>query len=181
MKNTADNIREDVSDIGVKHGQDARLRNADGEFGGSHDASYAEESVGDVMPVGEDNGLHTEVQSDEQLEAEFEELIRTRYKNAYHKRTEGLIRKRLRSVKKEAPSSDEVAQSVRSSDAQDGATSQNGEKKKLQLEKNKTRPSENGVGTSVGVYSRAKVSEFTGKEIRDILKRADRGERIRFD
>ncbi len=181
MKNTADNALESVSDIGVKHSDNDCLRTADGEKAGdSPNTSYAEEQIGEANPVATEDGLHTEIQSDEQLEAEFEELIRTRYKNAYHKRTEGLIRKRLRSLKKEAQSEKHAEEAAEVSEAQETTVPQNGEKIKLQLEKNKTRPSENGVGTSVGIYSRANVSKLTAKDIREILKRADRGEKIRF-
>ncbi len=179
MQNTVDNIQENVSDIGVKHEQKSHLRTAGGEeIGKAPDTSYAEELPENAMPAAKEDELHTEIPSDEQLETEFEELIRTRYKNAYHKRTEGLIRKRLRSVKKQEQNE---AGTDRSEQMLKSQALRNGEKKKLQLEENKSRPTENGVGTSVGIYSRANVSKFTGKEIRDILKRADRGEKIRFD
>jgi hypothetical protein len=54
------------------------------------------------------------------------------------------------------------------------------EEKARTVERNRTRPLENGLGGSCATVSRINVSALSGREIVNILKRAGTGERITF-
>ncbi len=195
MNNIASKAEQGFSDIGVKNGQNVRLRDADGDDKSVADEGlpYAEADNSNGTYTAPEGELHTADEDSEKLDAEFEELIRTRYRNSYRKRTEAIVRRRLRSVKAKPNAADDmqdekVSETVKNTDKalespSDAAVSEDTpkpDKRKMQIQQNQNRPSENGIVTSVGMYSRADVSKLTGKEIRDILARAGRGERIRF-
>lgn len=119
---------------------------------------------------------------EEDLDAEFEALIKGKYREAYKKRTEGIVKRRLRSSKAHT-----ALPPLMSSDRQTAiegenniADSDNASKNEIQKMKNTTRPTENGVGGSIGVYTRINVSALTGRDVREIIGRAASGEKITF-
>lgn len=128
-------------------------------------------------PAGE--GKEAAEETDEKLlDAEFEALINGRYRNAYRKRTENIVRRRLRGVK--------VAKNSSAFTGADTAVSTEAENtlKPISVEAPKknsiVRPAENGVGGSVGVYTRINVSALTGRDVREMIERAASGETISF-
>lgn len=186
--NTADSIGRDVTDIsGVK---DEPISRPEGDTGSVlRDADGAE--------IQADGSENTDISG---LEAEFDELVRGRFKEVYKKRTEGIIRKRLRSVK---------ARSERGENAELPITGAMDEDKALPsatvpddlsapsptekdalgdqlaaLEdakaKNRSRPIENGLGGSCGVVTKINVSALSGRDVISILRRVGSGERISF-
>lgn len=117
------------------------------------------------------------------LEAEFDELIKGRFKDVYKRRTENIIRKRLRSGK--AHASNENAPVC----TPEPSVSKPVIKEKSLTEevavssvrtKNSSRPIENGISGSCGVVTRVNVSALSGSEVISLLKRAEAGERICF-
>ncbi len=115
------------------------------------------------------------------LDAEFEALIKGRYRNAYRRRTENIVRRRLKGVKnsgggvprgntEDPADAGDPALTEAAAELPDEAPKKN----------NIVRPAENGVGGSVGVYTRINVSALTGRDVREMIERAASGETITF-
>ena len=149
-----------------------------------------------------------DISDEEKEDREFSALIKGRYRDAYRRRTESIIRRRLRSVgrsaaKEEAPviSDGKVdspslgsgalmhkeAESVSQTHPDVGAVTGTeicADKKDSYVESqravNRSRPRENGVGGSVGMFTGINVSALKGRDILDILRRAETGEKIKF-
>lgn len=136
------------------------------------------------------------------LEAEFDELIRGRFSEVYKKRTEKIIRKRLRSGKAHpdsTPTSSEnvegEAQKSESSLQQktanesvqintdlkpDNTAAPNIQGYESARQLNKNRPIENGLSGSSGMVTKINVSALDGKGVLSIIKRVGTGEKISF-
>ena len=117
------------------------------------------------------------------LEAEFDVLINGKFSQIYKKRTEGIVRKRLRSVKAVQPGNKAEPGEAKKPTAEKSRADtqmQVSEEKARTVERNRTRPLENGLGGSCATVSRINVSALSGREIVNILKRAGTGERITF-
>ena len=128
------------------------------------------------------------------LDEEFERLINGRFSEVYKRRTEGIIRRRLRSGK--ARPKEEVSDGVNESGVADGSENEAvkadqepktafpeptvGESLKTAKAINAARPIENGIGGSCGVVSRINVDALNGSDVLSILKRVGAGERIKF-
>ncbi len=197
------------SDIGVKETEQPEMlrpRAADAENETASEAPSAEERNVQSQNTGC-------AQSEEELEKEFEELIKTKYREAFRRRAEGIVRKRLRGRKQRGNA--ELTQSDLSGLAENVSDADNSEnfeipsdreeavgktdravakarstqmsdelvkyEKELRLKQNSVRPSENGLGGSIGMFSRTDVVKMTSKDVQDILRRASKGEKIRFD
>ena len=183
--NNADNAEKGDSDIaGVKSGESPV---PDGE-------NDAELHVADEAKKTEDGAEDTD---DCALETEFEELINGRFKKAYKRKTEAIIRKRLRSGKARptegagddtprsqalcAQINEENAASLDSKLKPKADMPKSSENKiEAQRKSNLIRPLENGLGGSCGVVSKINVSVLNGNDIRNILKRVGSGEKITF-
>lgn len=128
------------------------------------------------------------------LEKEFDRLISGRFSEVYKRRTEGIIRRRLRSGKarpKEAENDvvtpNGVTRKTENGETEPGKASDMrpadptvGESVKTAKAINAARPIENGIGGSCGVVSRINVNALKGKDVLSILKRVGAGERINF-
>ena len=147
-----------------------------------------------------------DISDEEKEDREFSALIKGKYKNAYRRRTESIIRRRLKSVGKGAvkeestsvgePVENEKMVHVGTEGSTDGggsvlkATTVGGAKPDTHLKAgsyledqkavNRSRPRENGVGGSVGMFTGINVSALKGRDILDILRRAETGEKIKF-
>lgn len=142
---------------------------------------------------GEDLPASPEV-DENTLDAEFEALIKGRYRQAYKRRMESTVRRRLkngraRSVAVSTPSegerpsvSCEKTESVPETEvaAPNGNSVDAAALVEAQRTKNRSRPTENGVGGSVGVVTRINVSALSGSDILGIIHRAGTGEKITF-
>lgn len=203
----ADDAARGVTDIsGVKNAVPSIPDGADN--GESRVADGADNAV-QMSEIGVTGAIESEVGfSDEaELDAEFEALIRGKYRQAYRKRTEGIIRKRLRSGKarpwvsaesSEAQNTDETTEipvtgaAVLSEKAADGeiASAQMGElssennASEVRYERlrtqNQNRPIENGLSGSCGIVTKINVSALDGQGVLAILKRVGSGEKISF-
>lgn len=139
----------------------------------------------------------TDETDDSALDTEFEELINGRFKKAYKRRTEAIIRKRLRSGKarptEDGENDNPHPQSLcAQTNGENNASSeskatpkaeipkQGEDKREAQRKSNLTRPLENGLSGSCGVVSKINVSVLSGNDIRNILKRVGSGEKITF-
>lgn len=117
------------------------------------------------------------------LEAEFDELINGRFKDVYKRRTENIIRKRLRSGKAHAVT--ECAPVCAAEPSEDKPVvmekcpTEKADVSSVRT-KNSSRPIENGISGSCGVVTRVNVSALSGSEVISLLKRAEAGERICF-
>ncbi len=153
-----------------------------------------------------ENEFLTNEENEATLDAEFEKLINGKFGKAYRKRTEGIIRKRLRSVKahtesekRNASESDTPENDVSESNVETMAkgvnTAKNGfcennksnnaeseavKKHERSCLQNKNRPIENGLCGSSGIINKINVSALDGKEILAIIKRVGTGEKISF-
>jgi hypothetical protein len=128
------------------------------------------------------------------LESEFDRLISGRFSEVYKRRTEGIIRRRLRSGKarpKEAVSDGVTTngvtrntenEAIEPGKVQDKLTPDPtvGDSLKTAKAMNAVRPIENGIGGSCGVVSKINVNALKGKDVLSILKRVGAGERINF-
>lgn len=175
----ADNTVHGVSDIeGVK---DVSTPDPEGEADDVTCAADRSENV---------KGSEDADQSE--LEKEFEELISGRFSEVYKKRTESIIRKRLRAGKAHPKAATvggvTVARSENEALIASAAAPIEPEKtsvpEKEQVKRaqaiNVTRPLENGIGGSCGVVSRINVSALSGSDVLSILKRVGAGEKIKF-
>lgn len=124
------------------------------------------------------------------LEAEFDALIHGKFSEVYKKRTEKIIRRRLRSGKARpesagAPSESEnapypqneedVGAKIEEKQAQGSA---DGYEKARQI--NKNRPIENGLGSGGAVITKINVSALDSQGVLSIIKRVGSGEKISF-
>ena len=162
---TASEYRDACGTNGADFGADMALRCESGGADAvpeesSHPTAVLSSSVSDI-------GDGESRDEEKRLDAEFEALIKGKYRNAYKKRTENIVRRRLKSVKNSA---DAV------SDGEKAVPTESQAPKRQNI----ARPAENGVGGSVGVYTRINVSAITGKDVREIMERAASGERITF-
>jgi hypothetical protein len=134
------------------------------------------------------------------LETEFEALINGRYRDVYKRRTEGIIRKRLRSGKARpevlsgsdvklsdtgasesiAPATEKNASFAAYSEEKSGAVKSNAVSYEAAREKNKNRPLENGLAGSCGIVTKINVSALDGDGVLSILRRVGSGEKISF-
>lgn len=125
------------------------------------------------------------------LEKEFEELIKGRYGKVYKRRTEAIIRRRLRSGRahpspvaeidlsedpKPLPDPEQLQPLPRTAD-----TAVKESLVEAAKSINRSRPIENGVSGSCGVVSRINVSALNGRDVLSILKRVGAGEKIKFN
>ncbi len=204
-KITADNAVKGFSDIsGVKQegGSAAEvpvLHEACAEKGMESEEARSDESFsfaggvrfGDVLP--ENDSAFAEA-DEEAIDAEFEALIKGKYRRAYQKRMASTVRKRLRNGR--ARSVSEAVPNVRGEDpvfcestenactpevaASEVPVDRSDELIEAQKNKNRSRPTENGVGESVGIVTRINVSALSGSDILGIIRRAGTGEKITF-
>ena len=142
----------------------------------------------------EDNSSASDEADEETLDAEFEALIKGKYRQAYKRRMESTVRRRLkngraRSIAVSTPSegerpsvSCEKTESIPETEvaAPIGNTADASALIEAQRTKNRSRPTENGVGGSVGVVTRINVSALSGSDILGIIHRAGTGEKITF-
>lgn len=205
-KTLADNAGNGFPDIsGVKNteGLDAEALKAHEAPAGMVSETDDASSVSVTEPRGgvrHSEGLPEESDSasdeadEKTLDAEFEALIKGRYRQAYKRRMESTVRRRLkngraRSVAVSTPSGDESpfvscekTESV--SEKEVAAPLGNATDACAIIEalktKNRSRPTENGVGGSVGVVTRINVSALSGNDILGIIHRAGTGEKITF-
>ena len=121
------------------------------------------------------------------LEKEFDELIKGKFSKVYKRRTEGIIRRRLRSgrahpVNAGENSSDEPKKTEANIPliASEGSEA---EKSRIEAAKNinRTRPVENGINPGCGVVAQINVSALNGRDVMSILKRVGAGENIKFN
>ena len=142
----------------------------------------------------EENSSASDEADEETLDAEFEALIKGRYRQAYKRRMESTVRRRLkngraRSIAVSTPSegerpsvSCEKTESIPETEvaAPSGNTTDASALIEALRTKNRRRPTENGVGGSVGVVTRINVSALSGSDILGIIHRAGTGEKITF-
>ena len=132
------------------------------------------------------DGERSEAQENEdELEKQFEDLINGKYRNAYRKRTEGIIKKRLKSGKaRPAIEKTQVGEAASAEALKDDPVSEtsNAEKEALRaaVSRNKLRPTENGCGGSIGVVSKVNVHALNDSDVLSILRRVGAGEKITF-
>ncbi len=124
------------------------------------------------------------------LEAEFDALIHGRFSEVYKKRTENIIRRRLRSGKArpegvEAPSENKDAPITQKEEDVDAKIKEkeaqnftDGYEKARQI--NQNRPIENGLGSGGAVITKINVSALDGQGVLSIIKRVGSGEKISF-
>ncbi len=207
INNFADDVARDVADIsGVKDTAPSIPDGADSGEPCVADGAGNEVQASEIVVAGAIE-QKSEASDEAALDAQFEALINGKYRQAYRKRTEGIIRKRLRSGKaRPAPSaeppetkkSDETVEiavtgdAVLSEDAAKaiGASAQKGEitpennASEAQYERlrsqNKNRPIENGLYGSCGIVTKINVSALDGEGVLAILKRVGSGEKISF-
>lgn len=204
-KTLADNAGNGFPDIsGVKNteGLDAEALKAHEAPAGKVSETDNASSVSVTEPRGgvrhseglpEDNSASDEA-DEKTLDAEFEALIKGRYRQAYKRRMESTVRRRLkngraRSVAVSTPSEDvrpsvscEKTESIPETEvaAPSGNTLDACALIEALKTKNRSRPTENGVGGSVGVVTRINVSALSGSDILGIIHRAGTGEKITF-
>ncbi len=124
--------------------------------------------------------------ADEELEAEFDALINGKFKELYKKRTEGIIRKRLRSAGKPRAAVKEAESQAASeikapkNEEHGTATEQDADAYEHTRAQNKNRPMENGLRGSCGMVTKINVSALDGSGVLAILRRVDAGEKISF-
>ena len=146
--------------------------------------SVAESAITSAEPS--PDGETSEAQENEdELEKQFEALINGKFRNAYRKRTESIVRKRLKAGKarpevKETPRSEAVSAEAEGSPSVSKSLNQSSEAIQNAVSRNKIRPTENGCGGSVGVVSKINVYALSGRDVRSILRRAGAGEKITF-
>ncbi len=147
--------------------------------------------------------------ADKSLEAEFEALISGRFKEIYKRRTEGIIRKRLKVRKahsavaisgeglggeaerltSESESEEEKSAPVTAETAITGedepSLGDSVKEKESLYEKaflqNQNRPLESGLSASAGIVTRVNVSSLDGSGVLDIVRRVTAGEKISFN
>ncbi|MBQ9692204.1 MAG: hypothetical protein IJV70_03515 [Clostridia bacterium] len=130
------------------------------------------------------NGDETE-ENENELEKQFEALINGKYRNAYRKRTEGIIKKRLKAGKArpniEKTQIDDAA-SAEAEQEKSVSEDSNAEKEAIRtaLTRNRLRPTENGCGGSIGVVSKVNVHALKGADVLSIIRRVGAGEKITF-
>lgn len=204
-KRTADNAENGFPDIsGVKNTEELVA-----EAPKSHEvpadklsekdlaSSVKEGKSGDGVREGgdlpEDNSTLPSA-DEEDLDAEFEALIKGRYRQAYKKRMENTVRRRLKngrarsvSVSTALKSEDTAVSCEKTAGAPEtevaapiGNSADASALIEAQRTKNRNRPTENGVGGSVGVVTRINVSALSGSDILGIIHRATTGEKITF-
>ena len=114
-------------------------------------------------------------------------LIRGRFSEVYKKRTEKIIRKRLRSGKTRSESQDtpsvnegdgESTEPSKKDEQVDAVDDTDGYERARLL--NKNRPIENGIGGSSAVVTKINVSALDGQSVLSIIKRVGSGEKISF-
>lgn len=204
-KITADNALNGFSDIsGVKNadGSDAEIRvshNArlsEGAVSETASSEAAAEPTGDVrrkdvLPESDSASLEA---NGEDLDAEFEALIKGKYRRAYQKRMENTVRRRLKNgrarsvseakpyVREEGSVSCEKTENVTVAEVAARGSEDVTSDMLIEVQKslNRSRPTENGVGGSVGIVTRINVSTLSGSDILGIIHRAETGEKITF-
>ena len=168
----------------------------------------------------------------EKEDREFLSLIKGKYRDAYRRRTEAIIRRRLKSTKGKtsdnslaadvqavetdknvisrsvsetlnesfdkpmsveavasAPenvsvASDKEAIALNTAEIENSEETVSSEKRRryaAQKSQNLLRPRENGVGGSVGMYTGINVSALKGSDVLALLRRAEAGEKIKFN
>ncbi len=200
-KKLADNVGNGFPDIsGVKNTEELAaeaLRSNEVPTDEASETGMAR-SVSDSDPrdvVREREDLPDSPEADENtLDAEFEALIKGKYRQAYKKRMENTVRRRLRNGKARSVSAakletDEVTSASCEKAEESNATEVAAPSEafvyshkliEVQKNKNRSRPTENGVGGSVGVVTRINVSALSGSDILGIIHRAGTGEKITF-
>lgn len=206
-KTRADNAVKGFSDIsGVKEeglAAEVPVQNkAPEESAESFDAARSDDEAltpsgvrfEDVLP--EDDSA-SDGTNEGDLDAEFEALIKGRYRRAYQKRMADTVRRRLRSGRarsaskatpemcEEASAVCETAENAEKTENAEVAASVPPTDRQIELieaqrSKNRSRPTENGVGGSVGIVTRINVSALSGNDILGIIRRAGTGEKITF-
>ncbi len=148
------------------------------------DFSNAENSEADrrssVFPDGDNT---EENESEEELEKLFDAMVSGKFRNAYRKRTESIVRKRLRSGKARPDTKDTPKYEEATAESVTGKPQNSVSDKEIfreNLSRNRARPTENGCGGSIGVVSKINVSALNGNDVRAILRRALAGEKITF-
>ncbi len=202
LADNAENGFPDISGVKNNEGLDAEALKSNVVPAGKALETDTASSVSETEPrdgvrhsegLPEDNSASDEA-DDKALDAEFEALIKGRYRQAYKRRMESTVRRRLkngraRSVAVSTPSNGESppVSCERTEDipeteiaAPSGNTEDTSALIEAQITKNRSRPTENGVGGSVGVVTRINVSALSGSDILGIIHRAGTGEKITF-
>ena len=180
--NIADSTVHGVTDIsGVKDAAEPYPERLDAVV--SHDADGTNENAS------------AENDCSAALEEEFEQLINGRFSEVYKRRTESIIRKRLRSGKAhpkvvaengvikasgDLPSDTRESTEAANNTNPPSPLPTNGDGVRAAKEMNSSRPIENGIGGSCGVISKINVNALNGRDVLSILKRVGAGERINF-
>ena len=146
---------------------------------------FAAESAEIQAETASDGKADEADENEDELEKQFEALINGKYRNAYRKRTEGIIKKRLKAgkarpkIEKTQVGECNSAEAKRETSVSEASDT---EKEAIQaaLTRNKLRPTENGCGGSIGVVSKVNVHALNGADVRSILRRVGAGERITF-
>ena len=148
----------------------------------SSERSVAESAItpAEPSPDGETSEAN---ENEDELEKQFEAMINGKFRNAYRKRTESIVRKRLRTGKtrpesKIAPKNEEAAAGSVTESPQ--KTVSDKEIFRETLSRNRARPTENGCGGSIGVVSKINVNALKGSDVLSILRRVGAGEKITF-
>jgi len=150
----------------------------------SSEISNAEKLEEDQKSSASSDGENTEEnESEEELEKLFDTMISGKFRNAYRKRTESIVRKRLRSGKARPDTKDmlkdEKATAENVTEAPQNSVSDK-EAFRDTISRNRARPTENGCGGSIGMVSKINVNALNGSDVRSILRRALAGEKITF-
>lgn len=150
----------------------------------SSERFVAESAENKAEAPSDGNGDEAE-ENENELEKQFEALINGKYRNAYRKRTEGIIKKRLKAGKaRPTIEKTQVDEAASAEAAQESSVSEdsNAEKEAIRaaLTRNRLRPTENGCGGSIGVVSKVNVHALNGADVLSILRRVGAGEKITF-
>ena len=151
-----------------------------------------------------ENGNDASESEEKSLEAEFDALIKGRFGEVYRRRTESIIRRRLRSAKphteQKNDSETEAAGEIKPArevkpegDARPEGTvtgevlqpspageSGGGFDYESIRRKNQSRPIENGLSGSSGIVTKINVSALDGEGVLSIIRRVGSGEKISF-
>ena len=156
----------------------------DAESADSAQIQKNEADAEDTTAPDPSDGEDTEAtETEEELERLFDAMINGKFRNAYRKRTESIVRKRLRTGKarpesKIAPKNEEAAAGSVTESPQ--KTVSDKEIFRETLSRNRARPTENGCGGSIGVVSKINVNALKGSDVLSILRRVGAGEKITF-
>ena len=185
--NMAESATRGASDIsGVK---DASYTRPEGEIESvSRVADGVENTKTEAAGAIENEKQGESVQGNGDIEAEFDALIHGRFSEVYKKRTESIIRKRLRSAK----AHNEAGGSQKSVEATEPVTVPDAPEVEKQValpdtkdidkvrNLNKSRPIENGLAGSCGIVTKINVSALDSEGVLSIIKRVGTGEKISF-